>query len=168
MREIWDLYDKNGNRTGKTMERGDKVPNGLYHLGADAWIMNSKGELLIQRRSLEKESYPGMWAMTGGSAVKGESAKKAIIREVREEIGLIIKEQELELVKKVKTAKTVIYTFFIKKDVDVDDLKLQLEEVMEIKWLSIPEVEKLVAEGNFIKSRWDEIKYIIYEKVNNI
>ncbi len=168
MREIWDLYDENGNRTGKTMERGAKVPNGLYHLGADAWIMNSKGELLIQRRALTKESYPGMWAMTGGSAVKGESAKKAIIREVREEIGLTIKEEELELVKKVKTAKTVIYTFFIKKDVDIDDLKLQSEEVMEIKWLSIPEVEQIVAEGNFIKSRWDEIKDIIYEKNNNI
>lgn len=167
--EIWDLYDEKGNRTGQTMERGENVPRGLYHLGADAWIMNSRGELLVQRRALTKESYPGMWAMTGGSALKGENSQKAIIREVKEEIGLILKKEELELVRKFRTTKTYIYTYFIKKDIEnINELKLQKDEVMDLKWASLSEIEKMVEEGNFIKSRWDEVKDIMYEKLNNL
>jgi len=167
--EIWDLYDGNGNRTGKTMERGANVPRGLYHLGVDAWIMNSNGELLIQRRALTKESYPGMWAMTGGSAVKGENSQKAIIREVKEEIGLILKKEELELVRKFRTTRTYIYTYFVKKDIeDISKLELQKEEVIDLKWVSLSEIEKMAEEGTFIKSRWDEVKDIMYEKLNNI
>lgn len=165
--EIWDLYDENENKTGKTMEKGSQVPAGTYHLGVDIWIMNSKGELLVQKRSKNKESYPDMWAMTGGSALKGENAKKAICREAKEELGIKVEQSELELIKKVRTTKTFIHIFFIKKDIEIEDLKLQSEEVSEARWLAVSEVDKMANKGEFIRNRWDEVKDIIYKKIKN-
>lgn len=51
MAEIWDLYDSRGEKTGKTMTRGENIPSGLYHIGVHIWPINDKGEFLIQRRS---------------------------------------------------------------------------------------------------------------------
>ena len=39
--EIWDILDKEGNKTGKTMQKGEELPEGFYHQGADIWILNS-------------------------------------------------------------------------------------------------------------------------------
>jgi isopentenyldiphosphate isomerase len=162
--EIWDLYDINGNKTGKTMERGAEVPTGTYHLGVDVWIMNSKGELLIQKRAKSKESYPDMWAMTGGSALKGENAKKAIRREANEELGIDLQQSELELINKIRTPRTFIHVFFVKKDIEIEELKLQEEEVADAKWVTLEEIDELVNEGKFIKTRWDEVRDIMYKK----
>ena len=56
--EIWDLYDVNGNVTGKTLERGNLIPEGYYHLVVHIWIRNKDGKYLISRRSADRESYP--------------------------------------------------------------------------------------------------------------
>ena len=32
--EIWDILDKEGNKTGKTMQKGEELPEGFYHQGA--------------------------------------------------------------------------------------------------------------------------------------
>ena len=39
--EIWDLYDADGRRTGRTMQRGEEVPEGMYHLCVHIWPVNS-------------------------------------------------------------------------------------------------------------------------------
>ena len=83
--EIWDLYDGNGQKTGRTMVRGEDVPAGLYHLGVHIWPMNSRGEFLVQKRSMTVQWKPGIWAVTGGSAMAGEDALTAARRELREE-----------------------------------------------------------------------------------
>ena len=85
--EIWDLYDASGRRTGKTMLRGEEVPQGMYHLGVHIWPINSRGEFLVQRRSMTVQWKPGLWAVTGGSAIAGEDALTAVRRELREELG---------------------------------------------------------------------------------
>ena len=85
--EIWDLYDGCGEKTGRTMVRGEAIPTGFYHIGVHIWPMNGRGELLIQRRSMSVQWKPGIWAATGGSAVSGEEPLAAARRELREELG---------------------------------------------------------------------------------
>ena len=67
--EIWDILDEEGNITGETMLADDKLAwqEGIYHQGADVWIINSENKILIQKRSPEKKRQPNVWAMTGGS-----------------------------------------------------------------------------------------------------
>jgi len=88
--ELWDIYDADRNKTGRTMERGP-VPEGDYHLVVHVCIFNSKGEMLIQQRQSYKEGWPNLWDISvGGSAVKGDSSQSAAEREVKEELGLNI------------------------------------------------------------------------------
>ena len=56
---------------------------------------NEKGELLIQKRSEKKFRSPGKWAKTGGQVDSGESPKEAIIREIKEELGVEIQKDHV-------------------------------------------------------------------------
>lgn len=85
--EIWDVYDKNRVRTGRTHRRGDSLTQGEYHLVVHVWIQNSLGEYLLTKRSPNK-GFPNMWESTGGSALAGDDSLAAALREVREETGL--------------------------------------------------------------------------------
>ena len=85
--EIWDLYDENRNLTGKTMIRGEQMPEGRYHLIVDTLFLNSRGETLLQRRAKDKYPMPDLWSVTGGSALAGEDSAAACVRETEEEMG---------------------------------------------------------------------------------
>ena len=70
--ELWDIYDKDRVKTGKTMVRGSEFAPDCYHMVVHVCIFNSKGELLIQQRQPFKEGFPNMWDVTvGGSATTG-------------------------------------------------------------------------------------------------
>ncbi|HBL84388.1 MAG: hypothetical protein A2Y17_04825 [Clostridiales bacterium GWF2_38_85] len=60
MTEYWDILDENGNKTGCLHERGKIMQKGEYHLVAQVWIMNGKGEFLISRRSLGEGWWDGL------------------------------------------------------------------------------------------------------------
>ena len=110
MTEIWDVYDENGKKTGRTMERG--IPkDGDYMLCVHMYLFNLSGEVLVQKRSKNKESHPGEWDITGGAALSGESGCDAVIRETFEEIGISLSEGELMffLHKKILILLIVIY-----------------------------------------------------------
>ena len=64
--EIWDLYDQHRNLTGKTMVRGEPVPEGFYHLVIHVCIFDSEGRMLIQQRQPFKPNWSGMWDLSVG------------------------------------------------------------------------------------------------------
>lgn len=99
--EVWELLDKEGNKTGETFVRGNTMPEGRYHLGADVWIVNSEGKFLIQKRSPLKKNEPNVWAMTGGSVIAGENSLEAIQREVAEELGFNHKSRKISIDKTI-------------------------------------------------------------------
>lgn len=159
--EIWEILDENGNKTGDTMIKGQQIPEGYYHLGADVWIINSEGKILIQKRSPQKRKEPNVWAMTGGSVIKGETSLQAMQREILEELGITINESDLKLVKRFKTGTVWIDTYLLEKDINLDDVVMQEEEVSDVKWATYDEIEELVSTGNFIKNRWEFVKDLL-------
>ena len=95
--ETWDLIDKNGNKTGQTIDKSKGLPYGYYHLGVDLWIRNSEGKYLIQKRSMLKNRLPGKWMATGGSVLSGEVGINAVSREAFEELGIKVDASRLTL-----------------------------------------------------------------------
>ena len=83
--ELWEIIDDKGNATGEIMEKYDQkvFDRGLYHFGADVWIINSDNKILIQKRAKKKRLEPNVWAMTGGSVILGENSKETIVREAK-------------------------------------------------------------------------------------
>lgn len=96
MSEYWDVYDKFRNRTNKIIQRdsAERLKNGEYHIVVTGIIENSNKQILITRRNKSKKLYPGLWECTGGSAKTGESSIDAIIREIKEEIGIEFIQEE--------------------------------------------------------------------------
>lgn len=160
MEEVWDILDEKGNKTGRTMKKG-LVPDGFYHKGADVWIINSQNRILIQKRSPQKIHSPNVWAMTGGSVIKGETSLQTIERETKEEIGINLNMKDIRLVKQYKTGTVWLDTYLIKQDVDLKEIVMRKEEVCEVKWATYKEVEELFEDKQFMENRWENIRDII-------
>lgn len=160
MEEVWDILDEKGNKTGRIMKKG-LLPEGFYHQGADVWIINSGNKILIQKRSPQKRNSPNVWAMTGGSVIRGETSLQTIQRETKEELGISLNMKDIKLVKQYKTGTVWLDTYLIKQDIDLKDIIMQEEEVCEVKWATYKEIEELFAHNQFMENRWEYIRDII-------
>ena len=161
--ELWEVLDDKGNPTKEIMEKYDQkvFDRGGYHLGADVWIINSENKILIQKRAEQKRLEPNIWAMTGGSVIVGETSLETIVREAKEELGINMNGNNLELVTKFKTGHVWIDTYILKKDYEVSQMKLAKEEVSDVKWATWEEINELVNIGKFMKHRWEFVKDIL-------
>ena len=149
--ELFDLYDGDRIKTGETMERGTPLPKGLYRMVVHVCIFNSEGKMLIQQRQPFKRSWSGMWDFTvGGSSVTGDTSLTAAIREVSEEIGVQLAPDELRRVLTIQTECVFDDIYTVQKDLDETTLKLQPEEVAQVKWASAEEIKNMIREGVFI------------------
>ena len=160
MEEVWEKKKKKGNKTGRIMKKG-LVPEGFYHQGADVWIINSGNKILIQKRSPQKRNSPNVWAMTGGSVIRGETSLETIERETKEELGISLNMKDIRLVKQYKTGTVWLDTYLIKQDIDLKDIVMQEEEVCEVKWATYREIEELFAHKQFMENRWEYVTDII-------
>ena len=165
--EKWDVYDRQGNNTGKTKTRDDIFLEGEYHLTASLWIINKDGNLLIQKRSMTKRIHPGIWNITGGSSISGETSEQACIREVFEEIGLSLQKNEIKLLSRSFGKDTIFDDYVIVCDFPLGEAKLQPDEVSEAKWVSIEEIKDLFYKGQFLFDDIRELdKVIAYLNTN--
>ncbi len=128
MTELWDIYDGNGNLTGRTQERGDLQTPGDYHLAVTITVVNSKKEVLCTLRSMEKSVYPGVWENPGGGVLSGETSLEAAVRELLEETGISARPQEMVFLARRKAEDFFMDVYGLKRDVSVDELTLQPHE----------------------------------------
>lgn len=161
--EYTDLYDENKNLTGEKLfrEKGTKliVPKGRYSVVVLAFIKNSKGEFLFQMTSKRKKN---VWATTGGHVKSGQTSKEAIIEEIKEELGIDINEDEVKLFKTYKYDDAFKDVFYIKKDIDINSLTYQEDEVEYVKYLTKDEILDLINnDGNIRKTNIDAFLDII-------
>lgn len=95
--EIIDVLDELGNPTGKSATKTAIHERGLWHRTAHVWIITPDGRLILQRRGPDKDTHPNCWDISSaGHASAGETSRQAAVREVQEELGLDISEQDLE------------------------------------------------------------------------
>ena len=143
MGELWDIYDKNKNRTGKFAERGVyEFKKGEYYLVVVALIMNSKKEILITKRSETKKKEPLKWELTGGGVKAGESSLQGILRETSEEIGMKFRPKEaifLNEIRKDNAPANFKDLWLFKNESRIEDIKFEDGEVSDAKWVNIEE-----------------------------
>lgn len=150
--ELLDVVDENNNLTGEKTDRKIIHEKGLWHREIVVHIINEKKEMLIQKRAATKKLCPNMWALCAGHVDTGETPIKSAIRELEEEIGLVVSEDELIYIGIQKTSKKrdgVInnhfnYIFLVKVDKKLEDFKIQYEELSELKYMSITQLIELI------------------------
>lgn len=150
--EKHELVDINGNKTGMVLthiEARDlnNVPKGYYISVVGVVIINDKNEILLQKRSKTKRVNPSKWGICGGKVDLGETTLETGIRETLEEIGILLNKDELEFLSMDATEKLHFTVYCVRKNVDVNKCKLQEEEVEEVKYFKIEELQNLDTEG---------------------
>jgi 8-oxo-dGTP pyrophosphatase MutT (NUDIX family) len=141
MAELRDLYDKYSNKTDKTYRKGDKIPEGYYPMVVMVVIRNSKGEFLMQKRV---ESKGGDWGVTGGHPKSGETPIEGIITEVKEELGLDFSNEKFIEYDSGCDGKDCYKMYFVNKDVEINDITIQEDELTEVKWFSMDDLKQMV------------------------
>ena len=150
MNEYFDVLNSNGEYTNDVASREECHKKGLYHKAVVVIVLSTDNKkVLLQKRSANKKLWPNLWDITaGGHVLSGEFGYEAVIRETKEEIGIDIKKEELEFIGATtsETIKGDIINrhfneyFIVHKDIDINDITLQEEEVQDIKWLEKEEV----------------------------
>ncbi len=157
MAELWDIVDEHGNKTGRRHERGKPMNPGDYHLSVSVWIVNGRGEFLIsQRTPVPGRHAANMWETTGGSAVAGEDAMTAALREVKEELGVTLDPQKGRLYKSYTyphssgDGAAYITVWIFRQEVELADVVLQPEETCDVMWADRTFIKQRMVEGRFI------------------
>ena len=160
--EKWDILNADGEPVGKTTLRGKcNLKPGEYHLVVHIWIVSSRGEFLVQRRSDSKKLMPGEWAATGGAAVAGENSYTAANRELYEELGIPSNKQTLKKLTRIKRRNSLLDIWFINTDIKLERLRLQADEVAEARWVTEDELQNMIEKGVFHNYGKDYFKSVL-------
>ena len=149
MEELVDVLNEKGMYTGRIETREKCSKEGLWHKAVCVFVLNSKNQVLLQKRSANKKTWPNMWDVTaGGNVLAGEFGFQAIIRECKEELGIELSQNEITFIgsaissqKKGDIINNYFNEYYIAfKEVDTTKVQLQKEEVSEVKWMDENEI----------------------------
>lgn len=151
--ELWDAYSKDEKLTGSTLVRGEKIPEGLYHLVCDVLVRHKDGSYLCMKRSMEKPNYGGWYEATaGGSALVGENKWQCAKRELFEETGISCHEFKEVARNRDEKKQAFFYSFVCTVDCEKDSVQLQEGETVGYLWMSEKEFVQFINSENIIPS----------------
>ena len=152
--EKWDLYTRNREKTGREHVRGEKIPEGFYHLVVHIWIRNCKGEYLISQRSANRPTSPLMWECVGGSVLMGESSIDGALREVKEEVGLDLEPESGKILftKIRSTFNDIVDVWLFEYDGDLHLDDATTDEVSDCRWMTVSEIRKLYEDNRLVQT----------------
>lgn len=164
MAELCDIYNISGNKTGKVFARGESLKEDEYQLVTNIWIINNNLQVLIQKRSKDKTLSPNIWATHGGCVGTEENSLNGCIREAYEEIGIIVKTKDIKSLTRNISNNLIMDSHIVLQEFNILSAVLQPEEVSDIKWVSLNELEYMVINGDFYN--YQELPYVI-DFINN-
>ena len=159
-----DIVDESGNPTGKTVSREEAHAEGILHRTAHVWIVreaDGRDEILLQKRSEEKDSFPGMYdTSSAGHIAAGEEPLPSALRELKEELGIEASAPQLRYAGTFRIRfeepfhgrmfrdNEVTWVYVYREPVDAERLTLQASEVSGVRWFDAEEVRAEILRGD--------------------
>ncbi|WP_152287148.1 NUDIX hydrolase [Flavicella marina] len=147
MDEYIELLDNDNKPSGEKCLKSIAHQKGLYHASVHIWFYTSNKQLLVQQRHPTKDTFPNLWDVSvAGHIAYKERPKTAAIREIEEEIGLTIEENELRNIgtstHKNQHANGIIdhelhHIYICKLNAPLENLTIQQSEVSKIKLIPL-------------------------------
>ena len=154
--EFIEVYDFKGQKTGKKALKSIVHEKGLFHSTVHLWIYTKDGEILIQKRSLNKILNPGVWDVSVAGHIRfGETYNEAVIRETLEETGINIEYFKLfklgvyqsNSIHDKVTDNEFHHTYVLEIKKKLINTGYKNDEVEELKLISIQEMESLISQS---------------------
>lgn len=141
--ELVDVLDNRNEYTGIIKGRKELLEGEFRNL-VHIWIINSRGEFLLQKRSNLKKHFPNKWSVTSGCTLSKETLVETCRRECKEELNVEIDINKLEYEMTFKKDPVIVQVFVLRQDVDIEKVVLQEEEVSDIKFMSRDKIIQLI------------------------
>ena len=164
MSEAVILVDENDSAIGSASKVSAHYQAGLLHRAFSVLMFDREGRLLLQKRADDKVTFPGVWANsccshplssdTESELIDASGVKRAAIRKLHQELGISPDELSLNdfhfVTKMMYSARMnadwiereIDHILIIQADVDI---KINQNEVSEIKWVSKQELRQILA-----------------------
>ena len=177
MDELIEILTSEGKPTGKTALKSEAHKHGWFHTTVHIWLFTSDEKILLQKRALTKKVFPGLWDISvAGHIGAGESIIDGAKREIFEEIGLELSENELikigtrthEVSHKNGIQDNEFHHVFIAElKVSVEKLIMQKEEVAGLELFDLSVLKYTKNLENVLLPRFHEYYCNIYDKIVN-
>ena len=170
--EYLDIVDEYGNKTGEILDRETAHDLNKLHWEVTVYVVNKNGQLLLEKRSASKRYSPNKWAPCAGHVMSGEEVDVAACRELKEELNLEIKPEDLHFIKTLKRSSKYTETFInnefddlyiVRTDKRIEDMKFQEEEISEIMYVPYKQFKKMVEKHQSDLLRHDDEFEIIFK-----
>jgi len=161
--ELVEIVSEEGETLGVAGRADAHSDPGLLHRVVHVLVFNGKGELLLQKRSGNKDTAPGLWDVSvGGHLVPGETPQEAARREMAEELGI----QWAEI--------TFLYEHIFRNGRESEFVSSyeclyngrvfhSEEEIDEVRFFTLPEINDLLGTGFF--SEHFEHEIMLYQEL---
>lgn len=178
MDELLDILTSDGKLTGKTAMKSEAHKLGLYHQTIHVWFYTKEGKILLQKRASVKKVFPNRWDVSvAGHIGAGEEIISTAIRETKEEIGLLIEEDQLL---KIGLRKDTIvhpngiidnefkHIYICELKSTVDQLSMQEGEVDDLQLFDISILKDTTKHGSFMVPNINSYYDFIYSKLSKV
>ncbi len=154
MEEMLDLVNEQGDPLGRAVPRSEAHRLGLRHRTSHVWLVRRKNgvlEVLLQKRSDEKDSFPGCYDISSaGHIPAGQGFVDSALRELKEELGVTAQPQDLILCGQRSFQFSAVFhgkpfkdnqvsnVYLLWLDRDAEEFTLQKEEISAVRWMHHP------------------------------
>lgn len=149
MSELLYTIKENGLFNG-FVERDTVHTTGILHATLQCWVMNEKGQVLVQKRAITKKTSPGLWDVSfGGHCTKLDDPDVLlanVIKEGKEEIGIDINKEDIITIGSCRYASPQypnreLITLYLIKAKENQAFTFNDGEVEQVKWIDLDELE---------------------------
>lgn len=159
-REHVVLLDATGNPVGSQDKESVHGPDTPLHLAFSCYLFNPAGELLLTRRALSKQTWPGVWTNSFcGHPAPAERIENAVIRRARDELSaditglrLVLPHFQYRAVDCSGTVENEICPVFVAQL--RGDVRPHPAEIADFAWVSVPNLYAALAAAPFLFSPW--------------
>ena len=162
MDEIFEIVDEDNNIIGTALRRECHGNPELCHRTAHVIVLNNSGDILLQKRSKDKDIQPGKWdTAVGGHLMVGETFEQAAAREMNEELGIPSDQQiaflfNMKIRNEIESENVAVFSIVYQ-----GPFKIQKSEIDEVRFWSEAELMQEMTPKTFTPNCILEIKEFV-------
>ena len=128
--ELVDVYNERHEKLNYSKGRKE-LNDGEYRLSCFIWVINDKNEILLQQRLATAKKMPNMWGTTAGGAQKGDSSLTGAMRELKEELGIDARKEEMVFIGSYKRINDFVEVFLLKTNINIARFVKRLDQTKQ-------------------------------------